>query len=305
MSLSRQFDPQAAAAYGDLILAAYAMYNSDNDDLTPAPQLPPGWDFVAWIQMSDFFLFDEPPRFYGFIARAQSDATSLVIALRGTQSWLEWYDDFSIFRVPFTEKPDSGWVANGFARIYKTLKVRRGAKAGEAPTLPQARLRASRSSVELEGSFADQVEDAMRDRPPGVSAPELSIAVTGHSLGAALGTLYVIEHARRAKTGKMQLCTFASPRVGDADFVAEFNELDLTSWRIVNAPDLVPNLPPDFLGYGHVDALHLFDSRKLARWSVSCWHALDTYLALVDPGGHQLQPECALGPEHAQMLAAQ
>jgi len=284
------------------------MFRSDNDDLTPAPQLPPGWDLVAWIQMSDFLVIELPPRFYGFIAQAQKDASVNVLAIRGTQGWIEWIDDFSIFKVPFTPAPDGGLVAHGFDRIYKTLKVRRAAKAGEAPTLPppaHPNLRASNETVELKGSFADQVEDAMRDRPRGVSAAEPSIAVTGHSLGAALGTLYVIEHARKAKPGKLQLCTFASPRVGDADFVSEFNELDLTSWRIVNAPDWVPNLPPDFLRYRHVDAVQPFDSRRLAHWSVKCFHAMETYLALVDPAGHQLHPECALGPEHAQILAAQ
>ena len=33
-----------------------------------------------------------------------------------------------------------------------------------------------------------------------------------------------------------------------------FNGLVLTSWRVVNAPDLVPKLPPQILGFTHVNS---------------------------------------------------
>jgi triacylglycerol lipase len=290
--MGQPFDSKAATANGALVNAAYTAFLADQDDLTPPVALPPGWELIAWIQMSDFLLFDRIPRFYGFIARSQADSDAHVIAIRGTEGWVEWYDDFSIFRVPFSQDPDGGWVANGFDRIYKTLKVRRAIEAGETATPPHPRMRTSRPTVALEGSFADQIEDIIKDRPPKAAPTEASITVTGHSLGGALSTLYVIEHARKGKSGKPQICTFGSPRVGDAAFAQEFNELGLTSWRIVNKQDLVPHIPFDILGYKHVDALQLFDSRDLVRWSPVCCHEMDTYLALIDPAGHKPDPDC-------------
>jgi hypothetical protein len=51
------------------------------------------------------------------------------------------------------------------------------------------------------------------------------------------------------------LCTFASPAVGDSSFATAFNGLGLPSWRVVNAPDLVPKLPPQILSFTHVNSL--------------------------------------------------
>src|SRR5215472_14011749 len=234
--MSSPFDPQTAASDGHFILAAYAMYAVNNDDLTPnyAQFMPDGWDLVAWIEMSDFILGQRAPRFYGFIARNRADTDAHVIALRGTEGWLEWYDDFSIFKVPFAQVKDCGLVAHGFDEIYQTLHVRRPPKVGEAPDAV-----GSNQSVRVGGSFADQVESVASDRPPRPATPGApsapSFAVTGHSLGAALCTLYAMEHARRQKPGSLRLSTFASPRVGDANFASIFNGLGLTSWRVVNA----------------------------------------------------------------------
>ena len=78
------------------------------------------------------------------------------------------------------------------------------------------------------------------------------------------------------------LYTFASPRVGDHDLVAVFNSLGLTSWRIVNKPDIVPRLPPA-LFFQHVNAEKLYNSRGSVRPTVGCQHAMTTYLHLFDP----------------------
>ena len=77
----------------------------------------------------------------------------------------------------------------------------------------------------------------------------MSIEVTGHSLGAALATLYVAENAG-GEVATPLVGTFASPRVGDSAFATKFDQLGITSWRIVNELDVVPKLP--FIGFAHV-----------------------------------------------------
>jgi hypothetical protein len=69
------------------------------------------------------------------------------------------------------------------------------------------------------------------------------------------------------------LCTFASPRVGDATFAAAFDNLGLTSWRVVNQLDVVPYLPPADFGFVHVQTPEDYNSGFRVRWSVGCWHA--------------------------------
>jgi Lipase (class 3) len=78
-------------------------------------------------------------------------------------------------------------------------------------------------------------------------------------------------------------CTFASPRVGDSAFVEAFDALGLTSWRIVNAPDWVPNLPPEVLGYRHVSEPYIVNSTGKVRSTLACAHALQTYLVMLNP----------------------
>ncbi len=114
--------------------------------------------------------------------------------------------------------------------------------------------------------------------------PRRSFVVTGHSLGSALATLFVMENKNRFDVST--ICTFASPRVGDAEFARQFNLLPLDSWRIVNCQDLVPKLPlhiPMLFDYQHVETPYDFSSAGVVKWNPSCWHAMGTYLHWLDP----------------------
>ncbi|GMT10954.1 hypothetical protein PFISCL1PPCAC_2251, partial [Pristionchus fissidentatus] len=73
-----------------------------------------------------------------------------------------------------------------------------------------------------------------------------SISFTGHSLGGALAALAA---ARTVKQGfrpshRVKVYTFGEPRVGSLNFARSFDALVPESYRIVNARDVVPHLPP-------------------------------------------------------------
>ena len=55
----------------------------------------------------------------------------------------------------------------------------------------------------------------------------------------------------------------------------------MTSWRIVNRPDIVTLLPPHVFGFCHMDTEQLLSSIGKVRSSVLCWHVLATYLSLL------------------------
>jgi kumamolisin len=276
------FDPKAAVFYGQFVQAAYTMYGADPNNLTPSQSadFPAGYRLAAWIKMQDFIIESTGPVFYGFIAQSTSNINELVVAIRGTSNGVEWWDDANAaLKTPF-KVAGCGSVGNGFARIYDTLEVvERPASAPAAAAAAQ--------SLKPAGGFSRQIAElASRHAVAAArstSVPSTSVIIAGHSLGAALATLYAMENAKTDQIKNPLICTFASPLVGDSTFAAAFNQLNLTSWRVVNAPDLVPKLPPEFLGFTHVNALQLFNSSGKVQSSVSCWHALATYLSLVDP----------------------
>jgi triacylglycerol lipase len=111
--------------------------------------------------------------------------------------------------------------------------------------------------------------------------PERPYIVTGHSLGAALTTLFVMENKKKQKFDITTLCTFASPRVGNMSFARVFNLLCIASWRIVNSQDLVPKLPPYIpliLDYEHVNTAYEFSSQGMVKPNPVCRHSMETYL---------------------------
>jgi hypothetical protein len=230
-----QYDPSVAVHYGQFIEIAYRMYESAPNNPTPNPPspFPVGYKFLAWIQMNDFIIVGGNWTFYGFIAQSTVDPNKFILAIRGTETLEEWWDDLtSVVLVPWE---GFGAVGYGFSRIYQTLRVVYPETLG-----PEAAARA----LEPAGTFAQQVAAAVQRHAANARRPHAgTVAVTGHSLGAALATLYVADNFRAKPLSTPLLCTFASPRVGDPVFARNFNRLEITSWRIVNELDVVPKLP--------------------------------------------------------------
>jgi hypothetical protein len=293
------YNPAAAVLYGQFVMAVYTMYDSDPSNLTPPPSsdFPRGYELAAWVQMQDFIFESTGPTFYGIIAQSTSDLSQFILAIRGTSTWVEWWDDLNSIRLAPFKDPGFGLVGAGFARIYETLEVIPVGAATEY---------AAPQSLKSLGGFSQQVSALVNRRAGSMrteaQAPSASIAVAAHSLGAALATLYVLDNASSDRARNPLIYTFASPRVGNLTFANGFNALGLTSWRIDNLPDIVPYLP---LGFTHVDTLQQYDSLLTVWPSPGCWHSLATYLSLID-SNLQPDPDCqwlAL-PEAAAIASA-
>jgi hypothetical protein len=287
-----QLDPLKAIACGRLVDAAYDMFETPGNEPLE-PQLPGSlsgeFDLTAWIHMSDFAIFREKIlKFYGFIAREKTEPASLFLVLRGTRGLWEWYDGMLCSGVPFQPEPSAGPVHLGFSRIYQTMKI--------IPTTSSSRPLKRYRQDARPASFAQQIEDHVASMSSsGTEKPQSKLTVTGHSLGAALATLYVMEHC--TKKGKSALtvdtlCTFASPRVGMDAFKARFDALPIASWRIVNLPDIVPKTPVELLGYRHMDLGYEFSSAGIAKGNPHCWHSMKTYLHWLDPKTQALDGDC-------------
>jgi hypothetical protein len=264
---STGIQPPLALYYGNFVNAAYEVYKAFPTNLNPSqsdyPHFPGEYQLVFNIQMSDFFNNDSTPKYYGFIAQSTTNSNAFVTALRGTETWEEWWDDFHWGLEPFPYMSNAGKVAAGFLDIYKTFSIM--VPGSNAP------MKSLQDKTELPGGVI-------------LSAQNVSLVAVGHSLGAGLITLYALDVASHGTLNPM-VYTFASPRVGDKAFAHAYDTTVATNYRIWNWPDLVPNFPKDpFDNYKHVKGgfeVDSLDHPLTVKITVECFHALVTYLFLV------------------------
>ncbi|XP_067950113.1 lipase ZK262.3-like [Watersipora subatra] len=83
--------------------------------------------------------------------------------------------------------------------------------------------------------------------------PGYRLTLTGHSLGGAQAQLAAAALIYDGVTTneKLEVYSFGAPRFGDADFANHFNNLVRHNWRLVQATDPVPRIPPYFVYHTH------------------------------------------------------
>lgn len=181
----------------------------------------------------------------GFVAL--SPTGEMVVVLRGTATILEWIHDAEF---NFTSCPvagPAGLTQEGFSSLYKSMRI---------------------------GQYA------ALDYLKGLLNEAKTVTVCGHSLGAALATLIVLDVATNTACHAPTCYTFGSPRVGDHQFVQNFNAAVKESYRLANRLDMVTKLPT--FPYEHVDTHYeLVPDVGKINWSVPCMHHMTTYLWLL------------------------
>ncbi|TWT48602.1 lipase family protein [Botrimarina hoheduenensis] len=100
--------------------------------------------------------------------------------------------------------------------------------------------------------FKREVDDLWPRLEQALVSNERTLWFTGHSLGGAMtaicaGRCY-LSHIR---SNPEAVFTFGAPRVGDKRYV---NHVDLPYYRWVNNNDIVPRVPPRWMGYRHSGA---------------------------------------------------
>lgn len=235
--------------------AANAAYSIMSD---PNPVLPAGFALVGAIvaqtqnaaramaavsdpkqlRMAQQMLADS--NIFGLVAWNAAAATAIV-AIRGTQSVLEWIEDVDAVPVPYIAVSGAGLVHMGFQIVFEHIR----------PAI-----------------------DALLVRCAGAQR----IVVTGHSLGAAVAVMAAVDIAKNVPLGVVpELHTYAGPRTGAPDFAAYVDKLILECHRIVNFMDVVPQVPTPPV-YDHVgDETLVHGGFRIL--DITYAHHLTTYLA--------------------------
>lgn len=194
----------------------------------------------------------------------------ILITLRGTSTFLEWAENLRANLVPLDSSQLK--VECGFQNLYTT-------PGASVPSLSTAVIEEIHRLVEL------------------YHGEELSITVTGHSLGAALAVLVSNDLSTSFNTSKMPPVTvfsFGGPRVGNRAFAESVEQKGVKVLRVVNTHDLVTKVPATAFGggwrwwdgYDHVGKELRVDSQVSPflkpNADPACCHDLEAYLHLVD-----------------------
>ncbi|XP_047318108.1 phospholipase A1-IIgamma-like [Impatiens glandulifera] len=223
--------------------------------------------------------FNKDTNWMGYVAVSTDEGKKelgrrdIVVAWRGTQEAIEWVSDARFLLQPapliFGEGAEKPNVHRGFYFLYTSNNP---------------------GSTFSKTSARDQVLEEVNRLVNKYKNEEISVTVTGHSLGAAIATLNAIDIAKNIFNGSttsplVTAFPFASPHVGDWKLSNSASTLaNLHVLRIENIPDVVPDIPR--LGYANVGEVLIFDARKskFVKYlyeffsSVAMAHSLEMYL---------------------------
>jgi hypothetical protein len=221
------FEFSQATACGQLVDCAYDQYSQWKRQKEPNKKefawTPRGpaltYGNVLWGKASGFLWRETEP--FGFVAWDDSDTTYLV--LRGTQSGADWISNLRAELTRYTLVANYGRAHEGFFALYKSLRRQLLAELDSRP---------------------------VRSR----------LMIFGHSMGSALTTLAIPDVIKNSaykptRARSLEHYNLAAPRSGNVRFARSYNSNQVTTYRVVNTEDLVPDVPPAVLGdddYCHV-----------------------------------------------------
>ncbi|TYZ60198.1 hypothetical protein PybrP1_003520 [[Pythium] brassicae (nom. inval.)] len=169
-------------------------------------------------------VMDKKDSFQGLVGYSAAD-NAVVVAFRGSMDVTNWIDNMTFIKKRAYAAYPSVKVHQGFYWVYRSVA---------AQLVPLVR--------ELVAAY-----------------PGARVLVTGHSLGAAVAAICTFELALLEKIPVAALYTFGAPRAGNAEFSAALRNASLDVFRVTHFRDVVPHLPPTWIGFQHTTREVFYD----------------------------------------------
>ncbi|KAF3450366.1 hypothetical protein FNV43_RR06446 [Rhamnella rubrinervis] len=249
-------------------------------------------ELPRWLERSHLVesSWSKDSNWMGYVAVSDNEETrrigrrDIVVAWRGTVSPSEWYEDFQRKLEPIGLVGGAeAKVEHGFLSIYTSKSE-------------TSRYNKSSASEQAMKEITRLVQ-FYRER-----GEEVSLTITGHSLGGAVAVLNAYHAAKTLPGLPISVVSFGAPRVGNIAFRDELHNMGVRTLRVVCKQDLVPRMPGLLLNeslqkfdeltgtlewvYTHVGTELKLDVRSSPYLKSSLnlpgFHSLETYLHLVD-----------------------
>ncbi|KAJ0408601.1 hypothetical protein P43SY_008948 [Pythium insidiosum] len=159
---------------------------------------------------------DAKDNFQGIVGYSK-DLSAVIVAFRGSMDVMNWIDNLTFVKKKAYPKFPHVRVHEGFFWVYM--------------------------------SVASQVVPAVRKLLK--THPNAPVIVTGHSLGGAVTALCAFDLALLHHIPVNAVYTFGEPRVGNDAFSAELHHAIPSIFRVTHFRDVVPHLPPTWIGFRH------------------------------------------------------
>ncbi|XP_010052014.2 phospholipase A1-Igamma1, chloroplastic [Eucalyptus grandis] len=189
-------------------------------------------EIPRWLERSRLAdTWSKDSNWIGYIACSDDEETrrigrrDILVAWRGTVAPSEWYEDFQRKLEPIGHGDDHhARVEHGFLSIYtsKSKSTRYNKSSASEQVMSEIR----------------KLVDLYRDR-----GEEVSLTITGHSLGGALALLNAHEASSTIPNLPVSVISFGAPRVGNGAFRDELHQKGVKTLRVVVKQDMVPKMP--------------------------------------------------------------
>ncbi|KAH6785477.1 hypothetical protein C2S51_037932 [Perilla frutescens var. frutescens] len=231
--------------------------------------------------------WDSETNFIGYIATSTDALSELLgrreiyVVWRGTETTYEWidvahFDPVSAEPLLRHGEESAAKVMNGWLKLYTSKN-------------PNSAFMKHSAREQLQRKIYQLIREDYRKE-------NVSIVVTGHSLGAAIAVLSAFDLVENGVDDiPVSAIVFGCPQVGDRKFMERVqHHKNLKILHTKNKLDLVPHYPGDMLGYSDAGIALEIDSRKspylrLIPKDLFDWHNLQGMLHVV-AGWH--------GPHH-------
>ncbi|TMW65757.1 hypothetical protein Poli38472_008399 [Pythium oligandrum] len=172
---------------------------------------------------------DKKDNFQGIVGYSK-EQNAVLVAFRGSMDVKNWIDNLTFVKKKAYPKYPNVLVHSGFFWVYM--------------------------------SVAEQVVPAVQELLK--QHENASVIVTGHSLGGAVAALCSFDLALLHEMPVQALYTFGEPRVGNGNFSVVLNAAVPDVYRVTHFRDVVPHLPPSWIGFKHTTQEVFYDEYSSA-----------------------------------------